>query len=38
MALIYEFMSNGNLRQHLSCMDDGIMYILSFYVLGEPIL
>ncbi|XP_040959153.1 probable LRR receptor-like serine/threonine-protein kinase MEE39 [Gossypium hirsutum] len=22
MALVYEFMSNGNLRQHLFCMDD----------------
>ncbi|KAH1048107.1 hypothetical protein J1N35_038891 [Gossypium stocksii] len=32
MGLIYEFMSNGNLRQHLFGMDDGIMYILSFYV------
>ena len=26
MALVYEFMSNGNLRQHLSGMD-GIIYI-----------
>ncbi|MBA0748946.1 hypothetical protein Gogos_002920, partial [Gossypium gossypioides] len=31
MALVYEFMSNGNLRQHLFCMDDGISVEIAMW-------